>query len=155
MAQIILRSITPKNKILDLDKFERESKNALNKTIDSIEKDFKATYPKPKYTKQKASNGKASFYSDDEILNYNVLGTRPHVIRPRTAPILSFQSGYRRKTRNRTIGRKSGGPFGPTVAAKVVMHPGFEGTHVDKTIADKHQLILVREVKGAIRKATS
>ena len=53
-------------------------------------------------------------------------GVRPHVIRPKNAQRLAFQTGYQPHTR--PIAR-SGGPgraTGPVVFAGVVNHPGFE-----------------------------
>lgn len=150
-----LKVIVPDGSVLDTNRLEANLAKAANKVISGVERDFKATYPKPKYQKRKASPGnvKASVWSTDDILRYNVRGTRPHMIVARQVRVLRFQTGYRRKVLPGRIGRRSGGPFGPTVFAKAVRHPGQEGTDVDKTIAKKWQPLLVKETKEAVKQS--
>lgn len=161
MAGIVLHSITPKKPILDIDKFERGAAAVLNEVIDGVEKDFEATYPHPTYTKQRANATqrtlKAKLFSNDEILNYAVLGTQPHLIAPRRAPALRFQTGYKRKVTPGKIGRNpGGGPFGPVVwTKKAVLHPGYKGSHIDKTIADKWQPVLTDKTRKLIKDVTN
>lgn len=65
-------------------------------------------------------------------------GTEPHEIKPVRAPLLVFQTGYISKTLARPARTVSGGGIstGPTVRAKIVHHPGFEGREFSKTIAE-------------------
>lgn len=161
MAGIVLHSILPKKPILDVDKFERGAAAVLNEVIDGVEKDFVSTYPNPDYTKNRANATQrtltAKFFSSDEIFNYAVLGTQPHLIVARRAPALRFQTGYNRKVTPGKIGRNpGGGPFGPVVWTKAaVLHPGYEGSHVDETIADKWQPILEDKTAALIKDITN
>lgn len=136
-----IKPILPKRPMFDQAKFDRAVPRTLNRVNDGIEDDFKATYPKPKYDKRRASLTKpiASTSSNDDILRFNVRGTRPHIIRARRARSLRFQTGYRRKVTRGKIGRRAGGSFGSVAFRKVVRHPGQQGTNLDKTIADKWQ----------------
>ncbi len=66
-------------------------------------------------------------------------GTKPHKIKAKNAPRLIFQTGYKRKTKAKTIGSTSGGSFGPTAVALEVDHPGTEANEFSLTIANKVQ----------------
>lgn len=160
MAGIVLRSIKPKKKIFDLDKFDSESSKALNNVIDRAEKDFSKTVAtwkkKPSFIKRKASKSKlmAQVYTQDEIYTYVVRGTKAHVITPKRAPVLRFQTGFTSKTVPRRISSRRGGASGNFVAAKKVRHPGTEARDFDIVIAEQLQPVLVKEAVGAIKKAT-
>lgn len=80
-------------------------------------------------------------------------GTKPHVIRPKKAKLLSFQSGYAAKTRPGFIGSSGGGPSGPQVFAKEVHHPGTKARKFDEKIAIKYAYIYERNMKLAIAAA--
>lgn len=149
--------IKPRRQPFNLTKFKRNATRILNNVNNGIKKDFVSTYPKPKYTQKKATSTrfKASTFSDDDILNFNVRGTRPHIIVPRRARVLRFQSGYRRKVTKGKIGRRSGGASGNTVFARIVRHPGQQGTDLDKTIAKKWQPQLETRVVKAIDQAAN
>jgi len=59
-----------------------------------------------------------------QVWAYVDQGTRPHIIRPRRRRRLVFRAGYRAKTRPGSIVSGAGGPFGPIVVARQVLHPG-------------------------------
>jgi hypothetical protein len=160
MAQIILRSITPKNKIFDLDKFDRESAKTLNDIIKKAEREFDKTVAtwsrKPEFKKEQAKPNKlmASVYTDNEIYGYVVRGTKPHVITPKAAPALRFQPNFTSKTIPRRITSRRGGRSGRMVSAKIVRHPGTQARDFDIVIADMLQPELVKEVRNDIKRAT-
>lgn len=160
MAGIVLRSIKPKKKIFDLDRFDSESAKALNDTIDMAERDFEKTVStwkdKPSFTKKKASASKlkAEVYTQHAIYTYVVRGTKAHVITPKRAPVLRFQPGFTPKTFPRRISSSRGSRSGNFVAAKKVFHPGTEARDFDIVIAEQLQPVLVKEAVGAIKKAT-
>ncbi len=64
--------------------------------------------------------------SDSPIFHWVDKGTPSHLIVPVQASILAFQGGYTAKTVPWMFGSGQGGPFGDTVFAKVVWHPGIE-----------------------------
>ncbi len=76
-------------------------------------------------------------------------GTKPHKIKVKNAPKLIFQTGYKRKTKARTIGSTSGGSFGPTVAALEVDHPGTEAGELSLTIANRREPFYVKSISKA------
>lgn len=78
-------------------------------------------------------NGKAL-----KIFRYVDEGTRPHFIRPRKAPFLSFRLGYRPMTKpiakfNVGVGKA----FGKRVRSLLVLHPGNDARLFNKTIATR------------------
>lgn len=160
MAGILLRSITPKNKIFDLDKFDREAAKSLNDIIKKAEREFDKTVAtwnrKPDFKKELArpSNLTAMVYTDNEIYGYVVRGTRAHVITPKAAPALRFQPNFTSKTIPRKITSRRGGRSGRMVSAKIVRHPGTQARDFDIVIADMLQPELVKEVRNDIKKAT-
>lgn len=90
-----------------------------------------------------------------EIWNYNDQGTRPHVIRPKSAPRLAFQAGtYIPKTK--PVGQivSGGGQVqgGELVFAKEVNHPGTEARRFSETIAEDIKPDFRREVENAFRR---
>lgn len=72
-----------------------------------------------------------------EIYGYVDQGTEPHLIAPVRAPLLIFKTGYQPKTLARPARTVPGGgkATGPTVAAKLVHHPGSEAREFSATIA--------------------
>lgn len=87
-----------------------------------------------------------------EIYGYVTLGTPPHRIEG--APLLFFPGGsYQPKT---TAGGGYGGPGiapGPTVAARVVQHPGTEPRDFEAKIAKEYQPEFERTMAAAFRRA--
>ena len=124
MTKILLRSIVP-NKIFDLDKFDRESQKVLNDIVKKAETEFKKTTAtwrrKPDFIIKRASGSKleASVYTTDEIYGYVVRGTRAHIITPKRAPALRFQTGFTSKTIPRKIGSRSRGQIGASCVGKI------------------------------------
>lgn len=79
-------------------------------------------------------------------------GTRAHIIRPKKAAFLQFQSGYRAKTAPGVIGSRSGGAPGDTVRTRLVLHPGTEARNFTEVIARKRQKLLQSEIQTAINR---
>lgn len=158
MAQIILRSITPRT-VFDLDAFDREAAKTLNDIIKKAEREFKKTTAtwnrKPEFRIDRARKGNlvAMVYTDNEIYGYVVRGTRPHVITPKAAPSLRFQTGFTSKTMPRKITSRRGGRSGPIVSTRLVNHPGTEPRDFDIVIAEMLQPELVKEVRNDIKRA--
>ena len=158
-----MEPIIPKRieSIIDVRKLEKELINALDHTVNIIKDDYKRTVrtwskqpifekrgPKKIFGKLEetvSTNSEIYFYIDD--------GTSPHIIRPRNAGLLSFQTGYRAKTRVGVVGSRGGGAFGPRVSAKQVMHPGFPARNFTKTIAKRRQKNLTNLVRLAFNRS--
>lgn len=132
--------INQATRLFDPVKQRRAIENALSAAALGVQTDFGVTTrtfsTRPRFTIKKGTF-RRTISTSSEIYGYVTRGTRPHVIRPRRARALRFQSGYQRKSIPRVIASRSGGSFGPVVYSQEVHHPGTEGTHVDQKIADK------------------
>ena len=90
--------------------------------------------------------------TDDEIYRYVDEGTRPHIILPRRAKALRFQSGYKAKTSPGVIGSGSGGSFGNVVFSQGVHHPGTQARDFEGAIKKKREKWFKQQMTNAMKK---
>lgn len=127
--------------------------NEVKRDLEAITKTWKH---KVKFNVRKTKRGGRlgiTITTDDKIFHYVNKGTEPHVITPVKSDRLAFKSGYNAKTRPGWIGSQQGGPYGSTVFAKQVNHPGTEARKFDVAIARRRQKSLQSRVNQAIAKA--
>lgn len=165
MTRILVRKILPRTlEIFNRQRFESETRAALNELKDGMLDDFESTVStwdeKPSFSGRVilgsntfSVNVRATGNASD-IWNMLNVGTSPHLIRPRTARSLSFRSGYRAKTRPGRIRAGGGGASGPRVFAQAVQHPGTVAREWTKTIADKWKPEFKPLMDNAVRRAT-
>ncbi len=162
--RIRIEAIRPrKSPVIDMKIFEAEIAKALDKTAKDVEADFKKTVRTWKTNVRffvKTEGGTLSkramaivVRTDSRIYAYVTFGTRPHRIRPKTARILRFQSGYRRKTSPSFIGSRQGGAYGGFVFAPGVNHPGTQARNFHGLIAARHQPKLLANAQAAMVRA--
>jgi len=156
-----IKIILPKKVPFDLGKFQKSAIDTLNDVREGVQRDFESTTAtwknKPGFKGKRATGISfvSRMWSNQNQWIWVSGGTRPHIIVPRRASRLRFQSGYRRKTTVGRLGSRAGGSFGGTVFAKAVRHPGNKPAGFEKTSADKWQPKLVKMVKQDIRDATN
>jgi hypothetical protein len=93
----------------------------------------------------------ASIGTDNEIYGYVDKGTRPHIIRPKTAKALRFNTVFRAKTIPNQL-RTRAGMSGPPVAhALEVHHPGNEPRNFTKTIAKRSEARFSKNIAKAMK----
>lgn len=133
--------------------------NALEGTSRAILVDYKVVSQtwthKPKFDIERSNEYERIIATTDEIFGYVEYGTRPHIIRPRNASRLRFQTGYKAKTSPNVIASRPGGKFGPTVFSREVKHPGTKPRHFSKAIKTKWQREWPRNLQRAIAAANS
>lgn len=111
-----------------------------------ISKDFKETVKtwkdknKPTFNpqvRQTKNTFSAEVSTGAKIYRFVSGGTKRHPI-PKKFPakILRFKGGYEAKTEPGRISSRSGGPFGPWVSKKSVMHPGIKARKFDEQIKE-------------------
>ena len=122
-----------------LRQVDTELKRLANRGASEFSKTTSSWDTRVGFDVRKQSDEEYSAGTDNEIYGYVNDGTRPHTIRARDGGLLAFQSGYNAKTTPRQIGSQSGGPFGPTVYAQEVQHPGTAPRDFDDAIAEKLQ----------------
>lgn len=126
------------------DAIRLELLNAMRKAGRGIRKDFQSTTktwknkPEFKLTISLRSPGPTvTVTTMDEIYRYVDKGTKPHVIRPKKAKALRFQSIYTAKTTPNVLGSQKGGASGDFVFAQEVHHPGTKPRNFTNLIRDK------------------
>ncbi len=160
MTRAILRPIIPRSPLYQTATMQHEIKSALDKLAKDVKKTFEGTTStwetdvkfETKVTLT-SSEAKVEVTTDNEIYGYVNEGTKPHIIRPKRARMLAFQSGYRAKTRPRSIVSGPGGAFGESVFANVVHHPGTKAREFTKWVSVRYQDILPMVIQQAITKA--
>ena len=154
---IVFKAIKPTT--LRKDAFRLEFLSMMHKAEREMIKDFRLTAEtwehKPVFQSQISLIGGPSLLvgTDDEIYGYVNNGTPSHVIQPKLASVLSFQTDFTPKTVPGVIGSKSGGKSGPRRRAKAVQHPGFEARKFDDTIQKKWKPIFKDRSHEAMKKA--
>ena len=151
----VIKPQRPKEKEMRL-----ELLNGLRSVARAVERDYKETV-KTWETKVEFETiislrgGKAEFLvgTSSKIYEYVDKGTRPHVIKPKKAKFLRFQSGYRAKTTPGVISSGSGGRSGDVVYSKGVMHPGTKARNFSKLINKKYERRFKDEMHAAMRRA--
>lgn len=131
-------------------------KTALDSTAKLVKTDYQATqrtWKKQKTDPIIANQGEDTrlVYVPNKVFGYVDLGTRPHVIRPKTARRLAFRSGFIAKTSPGVIGSGAGGSFGGYRYAKQVKHPGTKPRLFSKTIASKRVPDLAKAIDNGLK----
>lgn len=155
-------AIVPDGDIVNVSLMENQLRLAINQTLELINRDFNATTKSwstevvflVKLADRKGDTLEGSVSTTSNVYKYVSLGTKPHVIKPKKAKVLHFQSKYKPKTRVNTIGSGSGGPSGDDVFSMGVQHPGTEARNFHLEIAKKRQVNIQNFVTAAILKAT-
>lgn len=146
MVKIDLKPIGFDKKFFDEAAYRRVSRNVRTSRAKAIEVDFNTTTAtwsdSPKANVTLIGDDTATIVMLDDRYTWTNDGTAAHVIRPRNASLLVFQSSYKSKTTGGFIGSRSGGSFGPTVYARSVQHPGTAARKFDQQIADKWNRLL-------------
>ena len=144
-----LRITAIKPKPIDPDVYAKEIEHEYDLLAKDIKRDLEAItrtwVHKVKFNVRKTRRSGMlgiTVTTSDKIFGYVNFGTEPHVIKPKKSSVLAFQSKYKAKTRPGWIGSQPGGPYGETVFAKEVQHPGSEARKFDVAIAQRRQKTL-------------
>lgn len=158
MPKLRLEAITPKH-LPTTAEYMKAMTDGVRQTGDLILRDFKATTrtwnTKPTfYVVIHKSNGDYAVIAGTNNLIYKFVdgGTKAHPIVAKRSRYLAFSSGYSAKTRVNIIGSQSGGPFGSTVFAKSVKHPGTKPRNFIIRIAARRQVTLRQMTEQNIAK---
>lgn len=152
-----IRMILPRA-VFDYGKVRQEIGHTMaNKTAPELRKEFNKTTQ----SWDDKPNWKNEMYLGPNVMWVKVLtystqyrlvnaGARPHMIRPRRAKMLRFQTNFRAKSRPRVIGAFAGGKSGPYVSTLGVHHPGHEAREFDKEIAEQYAPTFVEDIQEAV-----
>jgi hypothetical protein len=127
-------------------------------TSQQIRRDFERTVRtwerKPKFiiTQKKVGNAYVfSAYTDNEIYGYVNDGTKPHVIRAKNAPFLTFNFPSVAKTSPGVLSSKRGSKGSSFARVKEVQHPGTEARKFDEIIQKRFKARWQKEANRIMR----
>lgn len=128
MLSILLKPILPRVKLFTT---KQAYSRAVNKAMDTVSDEAiellrktTRTWKKPAEFRTKGNQYQRTVYTDNKVWMMLDQGTRPHMILPRHAKRLAFQTGFTPKTKVRTMASYKGSVSGAKVFARGVKHPG-------------------------------
>jgi len=94
-------------------------------------------------------------YTLDNRYRWTDQGTKPHIIRAKNAPMLVFKSGYRAKSKPKSLSPVIGGgkASGSWISKKVVHHPGTTARDFTGQIKKRYWPLFKKEMEGAVVRA--
>lgn len=110
---------------------------------------------KPHFEKQIFPDGQMIAGTDDEIFGYVDEGTRPHIIRPRRAKALRFNTVFRAKTIPNQMTSRPGLSAPPVAHRLEVHHPGTKPRNLTKLMAKRSAIRFSRNMTKAMKKIRS
>lgn len=137
-----LRPIKAPKDALGAAALARAIKNTLNAVAKGAQTDFGVTARtwdhKVDFTIDDSDPDRRIVSTKDTIYGFVDQGTRPHIIRPRRARVLTWMgTAYRAKTSPGQIKSVRGGNNNSIVHTKIVQHPGSEARRFSIVIRDK------------------
>ena len=162
---LLVKQIKPSK--LSIDQVRLELLNELRKQGTKVKADFEKTVAtwkkKPKFQvliSLKQPGPTLLVGTNDVIYKYVDEGTRSHIIMAgaytgkSNKRVLAFRSGYKAKTKPKTISSSSGGSFGPMVFTPSVRHPGTKAREFSKTIQKKNSKSFKKAMQDAMVRGT-
>lgn len=136
--------IKPKGSVFKPAQMERAIQNTLTAVAKDIKVDFgvvtQTWQHKAEFTITSPDKYSRQVATDDEIFGMLDAGTRPHIIKPKSARgILRFTGPFRSKTLPNQIMSRAGSAGTSPIVARVVHHPGTVARNWNKVIAKKWQ----------------
>lgn len=133
--------IKPKSSVFKPQQIDRVVQNTLTALAKDMKVDFDVTTQtwsnRPKTKIESPSPYERTISVDSDIYAMLDKGTKPHMIRPRRARILRFQTPFRAKTVPNQIVSRAGSKGTNTVFSRGVRHPGTKPRNWAKVIAAK------------------
>lgn len=89
----------------------------------------------------------------DKYAMIDITGAKPHPIRAKNAPMLTFQPGYTASTTPRVLKSRRKRRSGRFISTPSVYHPGFEPREFSETIAETYQPRYEKVMQDATNRA--
>lgn len=93
----------------------------------------------------------ATIGTDDTIYGYVDKGTKPHIIRPRLAKALRFNTVFRAKTIPNQLRSRAGASSPPVAYAQVVHHPGTEARNFTEQVQKRSRARFSKNIAKAMK----
>ena len=152
--------ILPKKPVFDAKKMQGVITSTLNGVAKGVKVDFDVTTQtwqhRPTFTISSPSTYEREISTSDDVYAMLEKGTKPHVIRPKSARgILRFTTPFRAKTVPNAIRSNKGSRGNTPVVARVVHHPGTKARLWSKAIKKKWDQHIGSTFQRAIDSAAS
>lgn len=159
MVNIRIRPIIPDLKLPD---FQQIAKTELRREVVAVKRELSLPTKRWKHTvvfyDRSASGAQSSGVdvgTENKIYGYVDRGTRPHIIRPKKAKSLAFNSVFRAKTKPDSLNSAVGSSKPPKVYAQEVRHPGTRARGFTKLVLRRSRLRFAKNVDKAVRLAVA
>lgn len=148
--------IIPKN-TLDANVLAAALRKEIRKESRAVEREL--GYPSRRWKhrvdfKIDETNEGANIGTNDKIYTYVDQGTKPHIIKPKKAKVLVFNSKFKAKTKPDSLSSSAGRSEPPKVFAKIVKHPGIKARGFVKLVAVRSRRRFQTAINRAIFNAT-
>ncbi len=157
--KIIVKPIIPKIGTPDLQKI---AQTELRREVVAVKRELLLPTRRWKHKVafyEKQASGAASsgieVATDDKPYGWTDRGTKRHLIRPKKARVLAFNSVFKAKTKPDSLNSNTGKNAPPVVFAKAVQHPGTKARGFTKLVLKRSRKRFPKAVDKAIRLAVA
>lgn len=141
---------------LNSKRIQQEIERELDKIAKEAKDDFERTQSTWKHKARfviRSSRGVREVKTAETPYVFVDFGTKPHIIRPKTANALAFNANSKAKTRPGVLTSGPGNPGGPKVIRKTaIKHPGTKAREFSQMIGEKWDRVFKRRMDEAIKR---
>lgn len=157
--KITIRPIIPK---LNVPDFQQIAKTELRREVVAVKRELALPTRRWKTTvefydrqAQGAQSSGIDVGTENKIYGYVDRGTKRHLIKPKKAKTLAFNSQFRAKTKPNSLNSSAGSSKPPVVFAKAVRHPGVKARGFTKQVLKRSKVRFYANVDKAVRRAVA
>jgi hypothetical protein len=159
MTSIRIKPIIPD---LNLPDFQKIAQTELRREVVAVKRELalptKRWKHKVEFYERQATGAQSSAVevgTDDKPYGWTDKGTKRHLIRPKKAKALAFNSNFRAKTKPDSLNSSAGKNAPPVVFAKAVNHPGTKARGFTKQVLKRSKIRFYANVDKAVRRAVA
>lgn len=159
IMRVIIKPIIPSIHVPD---FQKIAKTELRREVVAVKRELALPTKRFKHTVEfyetqapgAASSG-IEVATKDKV--YNILdgGAKPHIIKPKKAKMLAFNSVFKAKTKPESLNSGAGRNSPPVAFARVVHHPGIKPRNWKKIVLKRSRKRFPANVDKAVRRAVA
>lgn len=157
MTTVRIKPIIPS---LNVPDFQKIAKTELRREVVAVKRELALPTKRWKHTvtfyERPASGAQSSGVdvgTENKIYGYVDRGTKPHLIKPKKAKKLRFNSKFRPKTKVGSLNSGAGASAPPVAFATVVHHPGSKARGFTKQVLQRSRKRFPKAVDKAIKLA--
>lgn len=157
MVSVRIKPIIPRGKVPDLAQLV---KTELRREVVNVKRELELPTRRWKhkvvfYEKQPsgAQSSGVEIATDSRIFKYVDQGTKPHIIKPRKAKVLAFNSIFKPQTKPNSLNSSAGRNSPPKIFTSLVHHPGTKARNFTRLVLKRSRNRFPKAVDKAIRLA--